>query len=108
MTLCGVFDQISAKEFPATAQFAVYAKLRGGSGTHELVLEMVDAKHRAMGDQPPTFMVECKTNSAVEFVTFIGGLKLESPGWYQVRIRSGPNVLGRPYPIMVCAVEQKP
>ena len=97
-TLIGVFDQVTATQFPARVPtFATYAKISGGEGSHKITFEV-----RGTDDQPlqntkfDAVEIKCENDRRTEITVNIANLQFPEAGRYQFLLKSGDETIGNP------------
>lgn len=107
-TLYGIFDRLAVTKLPSTAPpFTVFAKLFGGSGTHDIGLRIVGPKGEQVEDSSEIAKVNCKPNGGVVLQVSLQGLTLSKSGPHLIHLVSGRKSLGRPCRIVVEKRTQK-
>jgi hypothetical protein len=99
--LFGVFDTIWVEQVPSAFRgFVLFAKLFGGSGKHELVIEGMGTKGRPIGKHPKIELT-LKPNRGADLVTHIGPIPLENLGVIKFLIKVSGHAVGWPCEIRV-------
>ncbi len=105
-TIYGVFDQFTFAEFPAVANFFVYAKIAGVRGKRSLSIDLLNQNGKSILDDCPTVEVEIPdADKKGVFVVRFEGLKFKKAGKYQLVMRTNGRIVGTPY--QLSAIQKK-
>jgi hypothetical protein len=87
MTLYGLFDRVICNTLPGTSHFTIYAKLVGGTGKHEIGIQILDPSDKPMSLEAPipTMPVECKEDANIE-ANIVSVVTFKKLGVYSVQV----------------------
>jgi hypothetical protein len=94
-SVIGVFENISAPQFPARCGFVfVYAKIGDAQGEYRLRLELVRLEDMAIIGQGQLSATFANRMVPSELVFQLGGLAFERPGGYEFRLYANDRWVG--------------
>jgi hypothetical protein len=99
-TIYGIFDRVHAELLPSKMPFAIYTKIVGLVGKHEVGIELVDPSGKVANDGPPTIEVDAEKGHPIQLVTHVGVFEFKKFGTYIAKLL----IDGKRHP-HICALE---
>ena len=101
-SLFGIFEGFTVSDVPATlAPFAVFAKMRGGTGKHRISFDIIDPDGNRLKGSGSVIDATLKANAVSEMIVHVMRMEFPKTGIYQVVFRSGRRWIGKPLEIPV-------
>jgi hypothetical protein len=100
-TLYGIFDNVIAINFPATAAFTAYCKLADGRGKFTVSLDVIDSKGKSTIIASPSMEMDCAPGKRNEMVVVGLPIKVTRPGLHQLRAMVDGKPLSTTYEFSV-------
>jgi hypothetical protein len=106
-SLYGLFDSISVEKLPTVAVFSLYAKLFGGSGSHDIAVRVTGPDGKPTEGPVDKGTLDCHPDQGAELSIHMLGFPIKKTGTYQLALHSGSKMLGRPCKIRVSRRKKK-